>query len=71
MFDEILSRSFFSSTSDFSNQNDSLSFWIIEEDFQAINEIGAIERITTNANTKGLTESNLGGLVDSFISQCT
>lgn len=59
MGSKVIGSLLFGATADFSNQNDAPSFWIVQEYFKAINEIRAIEGITTDTNTQSLTKSNL------------
>lgn len=47
------------------------SFGIFNESFEDIDEVSTIERITTNTNDGGLTQTSLGGLVDGFVGQST
>lgn len=44
-------------------------FRILEKEFEAVNEVGSIERVTSNTDAKGLTEANIRGLEHSLISQ--
>lgn len=70
MFDEIFSSVFFSYTSNFSNENDSLGVGVFNEHFQTVDKICPVERISSNADTQRLTEPDLRCLVDSFVGQC-
>lgn len=69
MFSEVFSSLLFGVTTDLTDHHDTLGLWVVEEDFEAIDEVGAVEWITTNTNAEGLAESSLGGLVDSFVSE--
>lgn len=44
---------------------------VFQEDSQAVNEVGTVQRITTNSDAKSLTEANLGSLVDGLIGKGT
>lgn len=44
-----------------------LSFGILEEDLETIDEVGAIERIATNAHAQRLSQSDLCCLVHSLV----
>jgi len=44
---------------------------ILQELRQDVHEVGAVERITTNAHTRGLTQASGGGLCDSLVCQST
>ena len=50
-------------------QHCTFSIWVRQEHFQTVNEVCAIERVTTNPDTKRLTQTNLCCLVHSFICQ--
>jgi hypothetical protein len=60
-----------SGTTNLTNHNDTVSLFILEEDFQAVDEVGSGEGVTTNANNERLTKAGLGGLVDSFVGKST
>ena len=44
-------------------------FGVIEEDFEAIDEIGAVERVTADADAQRLPKPDFGCLVDGLIGQ--
>lgn len=46
-------------TTDFTNQNDALGFWILQEYFEAVNEVSSVEGVTTDANAQSLTQVGL------------
>lgn len=69
MFSEVFSSLLFGITTDFTDHHDTLGLWVVEEDFEAIDEVGAVEWITTDTNAEGLAESSLGSLVHSFVSE--
>ncbi len=48
-----------------------LSFGVNNESFQDIDEVGSVERITTNTDDGGLTKTSMSGLVNSLIGQST
>lgn len=52
---QVLGSSLFCSTTNLADKNNSLGFWVIKEDFQTVDEIGSVERITTNTNAERLT----------------
>lgn len=52
---QVFSSSLFSSTTDLTDENDAFRFGIVEEDFKAVNEIGSVERITSDTNAECLT----------------
>ena len=59
MFGKVFSSALFGTTTNFSDEDDTLGRGIIQEDIKAVDEVGSVERITTNTNTEGLTQSNL------------
>lgn len=60
-----------SATTDLTDHDDTISLLVLKEDLQAVNEVGAGERIATDTNDEGLTESSLSGLVDGLVGQGT
>lgn len=46
-----------------------LSFWILKEDVQAVDEVCSIEWIASNSDAQSLSESDLSSLVHSFIGE--
>ena len=71
MFSEVLSSLFFGIATDLPAHHDTLGLRVVEEDLEAIDKVGAIKGITTDADAKSLAESGLGGLVDGFVSKST
>ena len=59
VFSEVLSSTLFGTTTNFTNKDNAFGFIIIQENIQAVNEVGSIEWIATNTNTKSLTKPNL------------
>lgn len=47
------------------------SVGVFQEDGETVDKVGTVERVTTDTNAQGLTETDLGGLVDSFVGQGT
>lgn len=66
---QVISSLLLSHTADLSNQDDAFRFRILEEHIEAINEVGAIERITANADAQRLAQAHLRGLVHSLIGE--
>merc|ERR1712048_1302726 len=60
-----------SHSTNLSNHDNTLSVWIIDEQFQAVNKVCSIERITSDTNTESLTQSHCTGLVNSLVCQCS
>lgn len=56
-------------TADLANHDDTVGFLVLEEDLEAVDEVGAREGIATNADNKGLAQTSLGGLVDGLVGQ--
>lgn len=66
---QVVSSLLLSHTADLSNQDDALRFGILEEHIEAIDEVGAVERITANADAQRLAQTHLRGLVHSLIGE--
>ena len=58
---------FLGRTTNLTNHDDAVSLFVLEEDVQAVNEVGTGEGVTTNTNNEGLTKAGLGSLVDGFV----
>jgi hypothetical protein len=43
--------------------------WVVEEHLQAVDEVGSVERVSSDAHTQGLPQAHHGGLVDSLVGQ--
>lgn len=71
MLREPLSSLLLSFTTDLTNHNDTFGLGIIDELGEHIDEVGAVERITANADNGRLAKVVLGGLVDGFVSEST
>lgn len=68
---EEFGRILLSATANLSNHDDTLGFRVLEEDAQAVDEVGARERVTTNANDQRLAKTGLGRLVHGLVGQGT
>lgn len=55
--------------SDFSDHDDTLGFWVDYEFLEDIDEVGAVEGISSDTDNSGLSESSLGGLIDCLIGE--
>ena len=66
---EIFGCALFSPTTDFSNQNDSLRLGIIEEDFQAVDKVGAVEGVSSDTNAQRLAKTHLSCLVHGLVGE--
>ena len=62
-------RFFFGAAADFADHDDALGFVVGQEHFQAIDEVGAVDRIAADADAGRLAEAGRGGLRDRFIGQ--
>lgn len=58
-------------TTDLTNHDDTISLGVLEEDLEAVDEVGAGEGVTTDTDNEGLTQTSLGGLVHSLIGEGT
>ena len=56
-------------TTDFANHDDTVSLPVLEEDLQAVDEVGSREGIATDTDDERLTKAGLGGLVDGFVGE--
>ena len=54
-----LCGSLFGLSSDLANHDDSLRVGVIEEHVETVQEVGAVEGVTTDADAEGLTEADL------------
>lgn len=69
LFQEI-GRLLLGRTSNLANHDDTVGLTILEEDAQAVDEVGAGEWVTADTDNEGLSQTGLGGLVDGLIGQC-
>lgn len=60
-----------SRTTDLTDHDDTISLGVLQEDLQAVDEVGAGEGVTTDTNDERLTKTGLGGLVDGLVGQGT
>lgn len=51
------------------NHDDTVRLLILEEDVETVDEVGAGEGVTADADDEGLAEAGLGGLVDGLVCQ--
>lgn len=56
-------------TTDLTDHDDSVGLSVLEEDLEAVDEVGAGERVTADADDERLTEAGLGGLVDGLVGE--
>ena len=54
-----LCGSLFGLSSDLANHDDSFRVGVVEEHVETVQEVGAVEGVTTDADAEGLTEANL------------
>lgn len=69
MLQQVVRSLFLGLASDLSDQNDPFGVLVLQEDFQAVDEIGAVEGVTANAHAQRLAETDFGRLIDSLIGQ--
>jgi hypothetical protein len=60
-----------SGTTDLTNHDDTVSLGILEEDLEAVDEVGTREGVTTDTDDERLTKTGLGGLVDGLVGEGT
>lgn len=56
-------------TADLANHDDTVGLGVLEEDLEAVDEVGAAEGVTADADDEGLAEAGLGGLVDGLVGE--
>ena len=56
---------------DLTNHDNALGLGVVGEALQAVDEVGAVERISTNADAGGLAKAHIGGLSDGLVGQST
>lgn len=56
-------------TANLANHDDAVRLLILEEDLEAVDEVGAAEGVAADADDEGLAEAGLGGLVDGLVRQ--
>src|SRR6185312_403384 len=61
---------FFRRSADLADHDDRLRLGIGEEHFEAVDEIGAVDRIAADADAARLPEPDGGGLRHGFIGEC-
>jgi hypothetical protein len=58
-------------TTDLTNHDDTVGLGVLEEDLEAVDEVGAAEGVTADTDDERLTETGLGGLVDGLVGEGT
>lgn len=58
-------------TTNLTDHDDTVGLGVLEEDLEAVDEVGAGEGVTTDTDDEGLTKASLGGLVDGLVGQGT
>ena len=64
---QVFSCLLFSLTTNLTDHDDTRGLGVVEEDLKTVNEVGSIERISPNANTKSLAQTHSTGLVHSLV----
>ena len=60
-------RVFLRRSTNLSDHDDPVCFFVFEEDGQTVDEVGSGKRVTTDADDERLAEACLCGLIDSFV----
>lgn len=60
---------FLSRSTNLTNHDDAIRLAVLEEDTQAVDEVGSREWITPDTDDQGLAQTGLGGLVDGLVGQ--
>lgn len=58
-------------TTNLTDHDDTVGLGVLEEDLEAVNEVGAGEGVTTDTDDERLTETSEGGLVHGLVGQGT
>ena len=66
---DVSSSFFFSRTADLTDHHDRFGLRVFLEQLQDVDEVGAWDRVTADADAGGLTETGVSGLLNSFVSQ--
>ena len=56
-------------TTDLTDHDDTVGLAVLEEDLEAVDEVGTAEGVTADADDEGLAEAGLGGLVDGLVGE--
>src|ERR1700722_6000964 len=67
----VFGRGFLRVSADFANHDDRVSARIFVEHANRIEKAGADDRIATDADTGGLTDAEMGKLIDRFVGECS
>ena len=60
-----------SGTTNLTDHDDTIGLGVLEEDLQAVDEVGAGEGVTADTDNERLAKAGLGGLVDGLVGQGT
>ena len=55
--------------SDLSDHDDALRLGVVDEEVEAVDEVGPVERVPSDSHAQGLAQAHLGGLVDGLVGQ--
>lgn len=58
-------------TTNLTDHDDTVGLGVLEEDLQAVDEVGAGEGVTTDTDDERLAQAGLGSLVDGLVGQGT
>jgi len=58
-------------TTNLTNHDDSVRLFVLEENLQAVDEVGSREGITADSDDERLSKTGLSGLVDGFVGEST
>lgn len=68
---EVLGGVLLGGTTDLTDHDNTVGLGVLEEDLQAVDKVGARERVTTDTDDERLAQAGLGGLVDGLVCQGT
>eukprot|EP00053_Salpingoeca_punica_P004421 m.49049 g.49049 ORF g.49049 m.49049 type:complete len:346 (-) comp12788_c0_seq1:3-1040(-) len=66
---EVLGRLLLGRAANLADHDDALGGRILEEDGEAVNEVGAVEGVTADADAQALAQAGVGGLADSLVGE--
>merc|ERR1719452_179160 len=71
VFNQVVSSPLLSLATNLTNHDNSLGVGVVDEQLETVNEVGSIERISSNTNTESLTQTHSTGLVDCLVCECS
>ena len=69
MFDQVVSCPLLCLASDLTNHDDALGVGVVDEELQAVDEVGSVEGVAADADTQRLAEAHGAGLVHGLVGE--